>query len=69
MSKTGGGAGAGVIIVGVADGSRVGGTAERGDKGAGCGVTVDRDLVIVKRGRRRANNMTGESESQRCGRG
>jgi hypothetical protein len=30
----------------------VGGTAERADKGAGRDVVVDRDLVIVIRGRR-----------------
>jgi hypothetical protein len=31
--------------------------AERTDKGEGRDVTVERDLVIVNRGRRRANNM------------
>lgn len=65
MSKTGGGA----MDDGVAEGGQVDGTAERGDKGAGWGVMVDRDLVIVERGRRRANNMAGVSVSQRCGRG
>lgn len=56
-------------MVGVAEGGRVDGESEWGDKGAGLGDTVDRDLVIVERGRRRANNMAGESESQRCGHG
>ena len=57
------------VVVGVAEGGRVDGESEWGDKGAGLGDTVDRDLVIVERGRRRANNMAGESESQRCGHG
>lgn len=56
-------------MVGVVEGGRVDGKAERGDKGAGLSDTVDRDLVIVERGRRRANNMAGERESQRCGHG
>jgi hypothetical protein len=54
-----------VVMTGVA----VDGTVVRADKGAGRDVTVDRDLVIVVRGRRRANNMGKEGESQSCGRG
>jgi hypothetical protein len=69
MSRMGGGACVVVVMTGV-DGVGVDGTVERADKGAGRCVTVDRDLVIVKRGRRRANNMAAkEGESQSCGRG
>jgi hypothetical protein len=64
------GGGAGVLkgVVGLAEGGGVDGMVVRADKGAGRDVTVDRDLVIVKRGRRRANNMTEDGESQSCGR-
>jgi hypothetical protein len=59
MSRTGGGAWLSKGGVGVAEGVDRTVVVVRGDKGeAGTDVTVDKDLVIVKRGRRKTDNMT-----------